>query len=180
MLAEIKAIFPSGHFQGDNFRITKADAAEFWKRAFDDKGQLRVYHIAVVVDLHVARQGSKVSMFVDDTKISDIGDSEEALDPSAVKVTVVQVPAIIHRWAKVTDVAAADVAADARSQARLSASCLNNAVSLSPALSSPAASLLSTRGLLQAHEATATLRTPTICLLPSLSMLLPPMMHDPE
>ncbi|XP_078416171.1 E3 ubiquitin-protein ligase CBL-B isoform X3 [Cetorhinus maximus] len=37
MLAEIKAIFPSGHFQGDNFRITKADAAEFWKRAFDDK-----------------------------------------------------------------------------------------------------------------------------------------------
>ncbi|XP_067896998.1 E3 ubiquitin-protein ligase CBL-B isoform X6 [Heterodontus francisci] len=36
MLAEIKAIFPSGHFQGDNFRITKADAAEFWKRAFDD------------------------------------------------------------------------------------------------------------------------------------------------
>ncbi|XP_060689620.1 E3 ubiquitin-protein ligase CBL-B [Hemiscyllium ocellatum] len=37
MLAEIKAIFPSGHFQGDNFRITKADAAEFWKWAFDDK-----------------------------------------------------------------------------------------------------------------------------------------------
>ncbi|XP_069744694.1 E3 ubiquitin-protein ligase CBL-B isoform X1 [Narcine bancroftii] len=37
MLAEIKAIFPVGHFQGDNFRITKADAAEFWKRAFDDK-----------------------------------------------------------------------------------------------------------------------------------------------
>uniref|UniRef100_A0A4W3JWV3 E3 ubiquitin-protein ligase CBL n=1 Tax=Callorhinchus milii TaxID=7868 RepID=A0A4W3JWV3_CALMI len=37
MLAEIKAIFPSGQFQGDNFRITKADAAEFWKRAFDDK-----------------------------------------------------------------------------------------------------------------------------------------------
>ncbi|XP_029434094.1 E3 ubiquitin-protein ligase CBL-B isoform X3 [Rhinatrema bivittatum] len=37
MLAEIKAIFPSGQFQGDNFRITKADAAEFWKKFFGDK-----------------------------------------------------------------------------------------------------------------------------------------------
>ncbi|XP_076017360.1 E3 ubiquitin-protein ligase CBL-like [Genypterus blacodes] len=37
MLAEIKAIFPNGLFQGDNFRITKADAAEFWRRSFGDK-----------------------------------------------------------------------------------------------------------------------------------------------
>uniref|UniRef100_A0A8D3B0W8 E3 ubiquitin-protein ligase CBL n=1 Tax=Scophthalmus maximus TaxID=52904 RepID=A0A8D3B0W8_SCOMX len=37
MLAELKAIFPNGLFQGDNFRITKADAAEFWRRAFCDK-----------------------------------------------------------------------------------------------------------------------------------------------
>ncbi|XP_030217410.1 E3 ubiquitin-protein ligase CBL-B-B isoform X1 [Gadus morhua] len=37
MLAEIKAIFPGGHFQGDTFRITKADAAEFWRRFFGDK-----------------------------------------------------------------------------------------------------------------------------------------------
>ncbi|XP_049582605.1 E3 ubiquitin-protein ligase CBL isoform X2 [Syngnathus scovelli] len=37
MLAELKAIFPNGLFQGDNFRITKADAAEFWRRAFEDK-----------------------------------------------------------------------------------------------------------------------------------------------
>ncbi|XP_017288860.1 E3 ubiquitin-protein ligase CBL isoform X2 [Kryptolebias marmoratus] len=37
MLAELKAIFPSGVFQGDGFRITKADAAEFWRRAFGDK-----------------------------------------------------------------------------------------------------------------------------------------------
>ncbi|TRZ02059.1 hypothetical protein DNTS_031649 [Danionella cerebrum] len=37
MLAELKAIFPSGLFQGDNFRITKADAAEFWRRSFGDK-----------------------------------------------------------------------------------------------------------------------------------------------
>ncbi|MGH0163448.1 UNVERIFIED_CONTAM: hypothetical protein FKN15_045426 [Acipenser sinensis] len=36
MLAEIKAIFPAGHFQGDTFRITKADAAEFWKRFFGE------------------------------------------------------------------------------------------------------------------------------------------------
>nr|XP_006628118.1 PREDICTED: E3 ubiquitin-protein ligase CBL-B isoform X1 [Lepisosteus oculatus] len=37
MLAEIKAIFPAGQFQGDTFRITKADAAEFWKRFFGEK-----------------------------------------------------------------------------------------------------------------------------------------------
>ncbi|XP_015671375.1 E3 ubiquitin-protein ligase CBL-B [Protobothrops mucrosquamatus] len=37
MLAEIKAIFPNAQFQGDNFRITKADAAEFWKKFFGEK-----------------------------------------------------------------------------------------------------------------------------------------------
>ncbi|XP_034034701.1 E3 ubiquitin-protein ligase CBL-B-B isoform X2 [Thalassophryne amazonica] len=37
MLAEIKAIFPGGQFQGDTFRITKADAADFWRRFFDEK-----------------------------------------------------------------------------------------------------------------------------------------------
>uniref|UniRef100_A0A3B4Y5Y5 E3 ubiquitin-protein ligase CBL n=1 Tax=Seriola lalandi dorsalis TaxID=1841481 RepID=A0A3B4Y5Y5_SERLL len=37
MLAELRAIFPNGLFQGDNFRITKADAAEFWRRSFGDK-----------------------------------------------------------------------------------------------------------------------------------------------
>ncbi|KAG8451986.1 hypothetical protein GDO86_003971 [Hymenochirus boettgeri] len=37
MLAEIKAIFPGGQFQGDNFRITKADAAEFWRKFFGEK-----------------------------------------------------------------------------------------------------------------------------------------------
>uniref|UniRef100_A0A8B9GU21 E3 ubiquitin-protein ligase CBL n=1 Tax=Astyanax mexicanus TaxID=7994 RepID=A0A8B9GU21_ASTMX len=37
MLAEIKAIFPDGQFQGDTFRITKADAAEFWRRFFSEK-----------------------------------------------------------------------------------------------------------------------------------------------
>ncbi|XP_056103576.1 E3 ubiquitin-protein ligase CBL-B-B-like, partial [Rhinichthys klamathensis goyatoka] len=36
MLAEIKAIFPGGQFQGDTFRITKADAAEFWRRSFGE------------------------------------------------------------------------------------------------------------------------------------------------
>ncbi|KAK1153459.1 E3 ubiquitin-protein ligase CBL-like isoform X1 [Acipenser oxyrinchus oxyrinchus] len=40
MLAELKAIFPNGLFQGDNFRITKADAAEFWRKAFGDKSEV--------------------------------------------------------------------------------------------------------------------------------------------
>ncbi|XP_049294496.1 E3 ubiquitin-protein ligase CBL-B isoform X2 [Anopheles funestus] len=34
MLSELKAIFPNGLFAGDQFRITKADAAEFWKTRF--------------------------------------------------------------------------------------------------------------------------------------------------
>ncbi|MEE6518027.1 hypothetical protein FKM82_028707, partial [Ascaphus truei] len=37
MLAELKGIFPSGMFQGDSFRITKADAADFWRKAFGEK-----------------------------------------------------------------------------------------------------------------------------------------------
>ncbi|KAM6907582.1 E3 ubiquitin-protein ligase CBL-B [Xenentodon cancila] len=37
MLAEIKAIFPEGQFQGDSFRITKADAADFWRTFFGEK-----------------------------------------------------------------------------------------------------------------------------------------------
>ncbi|KAK1800421.1 hypothetical protein P4O66_005662, partial [Electrophorus voltai] len=37
MLAEIKAVFPEGHFQGETFRITKADAADFWRRFFSEK-----------------------------------------------------------------------------------------------------------------------------------------------
>ncbi|KAF4519506.1 hypothetical protein B566_EDAN010691 [Ephemera danica] len=34
MLSELKAIFPNGTFAGDQFRITKCDAAEFWKNNF--------------------------------------------------------------------------------------------------------------------------------------------------
>ncbi|XP_068685013.1 E3 ubiquitin-protein ligase CBL-B-B-like [Montipora foliosa] len=34
MLAEVKAIFPQGTYIGDGFRITKYDAAEFWKKSF--------------------------------------------------------------------------------------------------------------------------------------------------
>lgn len=34
MLAEVKAIFPQGTYIGDGFRITKYDAAEFWKKNF--------------------------------------------------------------------------------------------------------------------------------------------------
>ncbi|XP_043499401.1 E3 ubiquitin-protein ligase CBL-B-B isoform X2 [Polistes fuscatus] len=34
MLSELKAIFPNGVFAGDQFRITKSDAAEFWRERF--------------------------------------------------------------------------------------------------------------------------------------------------
>jgi len=37
MIAELKALFPHGTFTGDNYRITKGDAAEWWKRTFPDK-----------------------------------------------------------------------------------------------------------------------------------------------
>jgi len=37
MVAELKALFPHGTFTGDNYRITKSDAAEWWKRTFPDK-----------------------------------------------------------------------------------------------------------------------------------------------
>uniref|UniRef100_A0A1B6M903 E3 ubiquitin-protein ligase CBL n=1 Tax=Graphocephala atropunctata TaxID=36148 RepID=A0A1B6M903_9HEMI len=34
MLSELKAIFPNGTFAGDQFRITKSDAADFWRTNF--------------------------------------------------------------------------------------------------------------------------------------------------
>jgi len=37
MLSELKALFPSGVFCGDQFRITKADAADFWKGSFGNR-----------------------------------------------------------------------------------------------------------------------------------------------
>ena len=37
MLSELKALFPNGVFAGDQFRITKSDAADFWKTNFGYK-----------------------------------------------------------------------------------------------------------------------------------------------
>ena len=37
MLAELKALFPGGSYAGDSYRITKNDAAEWWKKTFTDK-----------------------------------------------------------------------------------------------------------------------------------------------
>jgi len=37
MLSELKAVFPQGLYSGDAFRITKGDAAEFWKTNFGDR-----------------------------------------------------------------------------------------------------------------------------------------------
>uniref|UniRef100_A0A0N5AUH3 E3 ubiquitin-protein ligase CBL n=1 Tax=Syphacia muris TaxID=451379 RepID=A0A0N5AUH3_9BILA len=37
MLAELKAEFPDGVFIGENFRITKKDAADFWKNHFGSR-----------------------------------------------------------------------------------------------------------------------------------------------
>ena len=34
MLAELKGIFPNGTYIGDAFKITKADAADFWRKSF--------------------------------------------------------------------------------------------------------------------------------------------------
>ena len=37
MLSELKAVFPQGLYSGDAFRITKGDAAEFWRENFGDR-----------------------------------------------------------------------------------------------------------------------------------------------
>ena len=37
MLAELKALFPNGSYGGDNYRITKQDAAEFWVQSFQTR-----------------------------------------------------------------------------------------------------------------------------------------------
>ena len=40
MVTELKAMFPHGTFSGDSYRITKSDAAEWWKHTFPDKYSL--------------------------------------------------------------------------------------------------------------------------------------------
>lgn len=37
MLSELKALFPGGMFAGSQFRITKSDAADFWRNSFEDR-----------------------------------------------------------------------------------------------------------------------------------------------
>lgn len=37
MLSELKALFPGGMFAGGQFRITKSDAADFWRNSFEDR-----------------------------------------------------------------------------------------------------------------------------------------------
>ncbi|OXA60622.1 E3 ubiquitin-protein ligase CBL [Folsomia candida] len=37
MLSELKALFPNGVFSGDQFRITKGDASDFWKANFGNR-----------------------------------------------------------------------------------------------------------------------------------------------
>lgn len=37
MLSELKALFPNGVFIGDQYRITKSDAADFWKKNFGNR-----------------------------------------------------------------------------------------------------------------------------------------------
>ena len=37
MLSELKAVFPQGVFAGDAFRITKSDAADFWRTSFGER-----------------------------------------------------------------------------------------------------------------------------------------------
>ena len=37
MSYELKAIFPDGTYIGEKFRITKSDAAEFWKNSFENR-----------------------------------------------------------------------------------------------------------------------------------------------
>ena len=37
MLAELKAEFPEGKFIGEDYRITKQEAATFWRNTFGSK-----------------------------------------------------------------------------------------------------------------------------------------------
>lgn len=43
MLSELKATFPSGLFLGEQFRITKSDAAEFWRNNFGNRSVKSLY-----------------------------------------------------------------------------------------------------------------------------------------
>lgn len=44
MLAELKALFPNGMYGGDTFRVTKADASDFWLNAYQMRCVNGLYH----------------------------------------------------------------------------------------------------------------------------------------
>lgn len=73
MLSELKAIFPNGVFAGDQFRITKSDAAEFWKSRFGNKWVLS--DSSYCFYSQSARQ-SKNYIFVDDVADDDDNDDD--------------------------------------------------------------------------------------------------------
>jgi len=43
MLSELKALFPSGVYCGETFRITKADASDWWKKTFPGRLVLLIF-----------------------------------------------------------------------------------------------------------------------------------------
>jgi E3 ubiquitin-protein ligase CBL len=43
MLSELKATFPNGIFVGDQFRITRSGAVDFWKKQL--RKQVKVIHL---------------------------------------------------------------------------------------------------------------------------------------
>lgn len=37
ILWELKAMFPEGSYEGDTYRVNKAEAGEFWRKCFANK-----------------------------------------------------------------------------------------------------------------------------------------------
>lgn len=54
MLAELKGIFPNGSYAGDCFRVTKSDAAEWWKKVFHERYILGYVHFAGFLIFHMS------------------------------------------------------------------------------------------------------------------------------
>ncbi|CAB3373696.1 Hypothetical predicted protein [Cloeon dipterum] len=58
MLSELKAIFPNGLFAGDQFRITKCDAADFWRNNFGNSTLVPWKHFrATLNEVHPISSG---------------------------------------------------------------------------------------------------------------------------
>lgn len=106
MLSELKAIFPNGVFAGDQFRITKADAAEFWKERFGNRYVFAIFSPLLSYPRRLSHLRRDFRFFAEsprDTRITAFDRRgmilEKQCRPPVIKLQILPVPSLAKNHA---------------------------------------------------------------------------------